>query len=367
LPDDSHQEVMDKGLNADTHPDRIAVAWAGLPEYGARMLHSVLTKFGERLTVLATPSPGATQEADRITGAPVLWLDSQERGASWQHLGVAVPQVFIQTGWATPAFNALGAQVRRTGGRVVAMIDNSYKRTLRQWMGALAYRAYFKHWFAQVWVPGASGKSLCRFFGVPADRIYTGLYVAAGSVFYPVEALALRPNHFLFVGQFIKRKGIDTICRAYTSANKAGIRLPPMEMYGSGPLLNDIVTTRGCAAHNLATSETIAQAMRRSRFLVLPSREEHWGVVVHEAALSGCGLILTDRVGSRLDLADHDNSYIIKRDSPEALLAVLQRACGESSARLRRIMQVSLQMANKFTSDLWERTFCAIVNQLPPP
>ena len=36
----------------------------------------------------------------------------------------------------------------------------------------------------------------------------------------------------------------------------------------------------------------------------MPSLEEHWGLVVHEAALSGCALLLSNRVGAKEDFLE---------------------------------------------------------------
>ena len=51
--------------------------------------------------------------------------------------------------------------------------------------------------------------------------------------------------------------------------------------------------------------------MNNSKCLVLPSYEDHWGVVVHEGICSGCLLILSNNVGSKMNFLKKMDTFLI--------------------------------------------------------
>ena len=86
-----------------------------------------------------------------------------------------------------------------------------------------------------------------------------------------------------------------------------------LELYGSGPLRDELNRTieqseqsnnRTIHLHDFLQPEELAAKYREARIFCLPSLEEHWGLVVHEAALSGCALLLSNRVGAAEDLLE---------------------------------------------------------------
>jgi glycosyltransferase involved in cell wall biosynthesis len=107
----------------------------------------------------------------------------------------------------------------------------------------------------------------------------------------------------------------------------------------------------------------VAETMAQSKFLVLPSRMEHWGVVVHEAALSGCGLLLSNAVGSVADLATRRNAILFPAGSPAALAAAMSEAVAMNAEQLERCSSTSLAVAARFSPEAWVRTFRGIVSK----
>jgi glycosyltransferase involved in cell wall biosynthesis len=74
-----------------------------------------------------------------------------------------------------------------------------------------------------------------------------------------------------------------------------------------------------------------------SDVLVLPSSYEPFGVVVNEAMLCGCPVIVSDRVGARFDLVkEGETGFTFPSGNVEALAAVLRRAVNDQ-AELRRM------------------------------
>jgi glycosyltransferase involved in cell wall biosynthesis len=200
------------------------------------------------------------------------------------------------------------------------------------------------------------------YFGVPDKAVYTGLYAADGEVFAAGPPLASRGRDFVFVGQFIERKGVRDLIRAVERLRAEGYACELLAI-GEGGLLNAL-SKAGVATLGFSAPETIAQELQRSRFLVLPSLEDHWGVVVHEATLSGCGLVLATGVGSRHDLLSIENGFLSVSGNADSLYAAMKAALGVDESWMDRCWRVSTDLAAEFSPRKWAATVWGIVASL---
>jgi len=77
----------------------------------------------------------------------------------------------------------------------------------------------------------------------------------------------------------------------------------------------------------------LADLMRKARCLVLPSLEEHWGLVLHEATLSGCALAVTTAIGASDDLARAENAVLFPPRDETAMEGALRNIAAWDDAR----------------------------------
>jgi hypothetical protein len=180
------------------HEAKIAIAWNGLPFYGARIIRAGIEKLGEPVYVIGSKPTVPIEGMEQALGQSIHWIDANS-SCSWSQLEVPVPKIFIHTGWSYPAFNNLGEEVRKQGGQVVSMIDNCWKNSPKQWIGAIVFRTVYRRWFDAIWVPGRSAEKLCCFLGMPSEKIYQGLYGSDPNVFSPGLPLSEREKKFIFV------------------------------------------------------------------------------------------------------------------------------------------------------------------------
>jgi glycosyltransferase involved in cell wall biosynthesis len=342
---------------------RIAFAWNGLPAYGARLIRAAQEAFDEPIAVLGTRPAVAVKDVDSILGSPIRWIDG-DRPIRWSELGLRPPELFIESSWATPAFNALTREVKLSGGKVVAMVDNRWKNNLRQWLGAVYFRLRLRGLYDAAWVPGASTRQFCRKLGLPDARIYDRLYSGWTERFPAGPPLDERPQRMLFVGQYIHRKGLDLLVDAWRrfSADEPDWQL---ELFGSGelqPLLERELP--GAAIRPFEQTDEISAAMRAARFFVLPAREDHWPLVVHESASSGCGLVLSTNIGNARELASPRNAILFPSGDAGALYSALREAAGKDAAWLRAAGDESRRLAGDFGPDKFASTFRRICADL---
>jgi glycosyltransferase involved in cell wall biosynthesis len=332
--------------------DCVVVGWSGLPAYAARLIKAVDSDF----PVIASRPSVPIDGMDAILPQRILWINEGFVGG-WVDLGVHIPRFFFQPSWSDTCFNKLGDEVRTAGGKVIVMFDNSWRGDLRQFIGAIVFRTLWRNRFAAAWVPGASGRRLARFWGFSSDSIFDGIYGADPALFSCGEAIPLRsrPKRVLFVGQLIDRKGIRELLEAWENFHPRACDWE-LHIYGSGPLDTHLVG-RSVVFHGFQQPEVIALAMRQSRFLILPSHEEHWGLVVCEAAQAGCGLLLSKEVGSHLDLCNNLNGVVFKSKDSDAILAALLAVSHWTDLRLDEVQSESIRLGSKYTPENWAKQF----------
>jgi glycosyltransferase involved in cell wall biosynthesis len=325
----------------------IGIAWTGLPTYGLNNIRALRAYFDVVPIVAATRPDVPYDLSQQAAGVSIYWVDPTDTTTAWSRFPSAVPDVLIVSGWATPAFNELGRQVRHNGGAVIAMIDNRWRGDLRQWLAPIVFRTKYRNWFQAAIVPGKAARHFVRYLGIPDNAIYEGLYSGNPLLLKPGPPLHERPKRFLFVGQFNDRKGVRELVAAWNAVRP---RLPDWELHavGEGPLHTVLENAPGIVVHPFQRLRELVDFYQASRFLVLPSHEDHWGVVVHEAACSGCGLLLSENVGARADLANAVNSFSFPVRNPTALAAAITHAADLDESRLRGVYHESLALSYQF-------------------
>ena len=341
---------------------RIAFSWNGLPQYAARLIGKAAQRLGEDCAVIGSRPDVPVEGMERVLQGQVFWVDAATP-TKWSDLGLPIPEVFVQSGWGYPAFNALGSEVRARGGRVIGLSDNNWREDFRQTiMGPLAFRLAHGRRFDAMLVPGRQGRRLMRWFGMPDRRIREGMYGADPELFNGGERLSRRPKTFLFVGQFIARKDVLGLVSAFTRF----ARTRPdwsLRLCGSGVQRNEIPQTENIFVEDFVQPEQLVERFRQARFLILPSLFEAWGLVVHEAALCGCGLVLSDRVGSADDLATPINGVVFKAGDGDDLLRALRQAAAFDDARLCAAEAELRRLAQSFGPDRFGREVAALIDE----
>lgn len=341
------------------------MAWKGLPAYGARLIRSALEAAGEPVVVIGTRAQVPVEGIEQILGAPVVWV-ADDRPVGWAQLGLAPPQLFFQTSWATPAFNSLTREAKRAGGKVVCLHDNRYKGNLRQLVGSAYYRLFMHRRYDAAWAPGSAGRRFCRSLGIPDRDIYEGLYSGWAEVFHPGPPLDQRPPRILFIGQYIERKGLKHLVEAW---RQFAPRHPEWELrtYGQGPLEGLLRSTAGIQVNPFKQSQEIADAMRDARFVIMPSLTDNWPLTIHEAASAGCGLLLSENIGNRFDLATDANAIIFPAGNTAAMATALESAAMKSTGWLRGATPEGVRLASAFGPQRFGRVFREICTRFLPP
>lgn len=165
---------------------------------------------------------------------------------------------------------------------------------------------------------------------------------------------------FLFAGAPIARKGFDLLVGACEQMIAAGI---PFELRLAGPkgeqssLVERLPRDRWSQAGSL-TQAGLAVELASADVLVLPSRNDSYGMVVAEALASGVPAVVSTHVGARELIDEGRTGWIVEAGDREALASRLA-TCAQSTRSLRELASACRERARHASWEAYEQRFLA--------
>jgi glycosyltransferase involved in cell wall biosynthesis len=163
--------------------------------------------------------------------------------------------------------------------------------------------------------------------------------------FEPVEPIADAAD-FLYVGEWRRFKGVDTLIDALALIGKETGEAPRLALVGSGPdeaALRALAERRGVNDRlSFAPPMPAREALRLGRVLVVPSRAESLPYVVLEAIAARTPLIATNVGGIPEIFGDHADR-LVASDDPAALAGAMIAARRMDEAERRRVSDALAQ------------------------
>jgi len=142
---------------------------------------------------------------------------------------------------------------------------------------------------------------------------------------------------FIFVGSFIKRKGLDILLESIKKVNNKNIKYC---IVGSGFLEKDVLMVQ--TNYNIVLLKNQSQIQLRtlynkSNFFILPSRDEPFGLVVSESLFCGTPAIVSN-IGGMVDQVENNfNGFILKENTSEELSKVINKLINIESEEYNRL------------------------------
>ena len=173
-----------------------------------------------------------------------------------------------------------------------------------------AFKAVFFSQCDIVFCYGQRSKEYVRSFRVPTSKIIMGCQAAALPQGYSedlalsmrVQAASVDPR-FLYVGRLAPEKNLVRLINAFSkfASKNPSATLRIVGAGGEEQLLRATASMLGVGTRVLflgaRNQHEIAMEMAAATALVLPSLSEPWGLVVNEALLFGCPVLVSDRCG----------------------------------------------------------------------
>ncbi len=346
---------------------RVLILWTHLPHYLAACLRVLLVEHRAQVLLMVQR---ADEQANHVPlqalpGFRYVVLSAESRAAPAalvRQVRDFRPDVVVAASsrWDMSARLARAAQA--AGARALWATDHYWCGSWRDYANAVCCRLGLAHRFWDgVWVPGSLGRLYVRKLGFRDDRISEGMYACDTELFRAVgarrfESPAARwPRVFLFIGQYIERKNLGTLLAAY-SLDRDGAS-QPWELWcvGRGPLRELLPGRAGVRDCGYQDAAGCAALMSQAGALVLPSRADHWGVVIHEAACAGLPILASRTCGAAANLVrDGYNGFTFVADDAPELCRLMQLLARDGQAAA--LGRNSLSMSGQFDPRLWAQT-----------
>ena len=191
----------------------------------------------------------------------------------------------------------------------------------------------------------------------------------------PVEIPIHAPRSFLFVGRMVPQKGASDLLRAVGELKDSGLRFR-LNLVGDGPLYRrmqrlamDLAVDDIVSFHGLVDPEQVVRHYRTNDFLVLPSRQEAFGMVAAEAMSYGLPVVVTSSGGPEY-YVDRRVGRVCPPGDVAALAAVLKemiqmpaKALQDMGSEARKIVRQRFEIQN--IADRFLDLFLKVVPQKP--
>ena len=160
----------------------------------------------------------------------------------------------------------------------------------------------------------AQKDEIIRLYNIAADKI---IVIGAGynnTLFYPGEKHDAAPVQLVYAGKLSNAKGVPWFLRALASISFPEWRL---HLVGSGTgeekeYCLELAGKLGekVIVHGALPQESLAEILRKSHILVLPSFFEGLPLVILEGLASGCRIVSTDLPGVKELIGKIDTDFI---------------------------------------------------------
>jgi glycosyltransferase involved in cell wall biosynthesis len=197
--------------------------------------------------------------------------------------------------------------------------------------------------------------------GVPPGRVHAVTLGADLDLFTPPERREPPPVRFVFAGATIRRKGFDTLIEACVRLAASGT---PFSLRLVGPVTDDGWRSRPWAsAAGSVPQRELAREFRSAHCLVLPSRNDSYGMVVAEALATGMPAIVSDMVGAKDLVVPGRTGWVVPHGDANALAERLLK-CATSPDMLAAMAPACREVALTATWDAYAERFVALCRQI---
>ena len=236
-----------------------------------------------------------------------------------------VTHLFV-SGYERPGYLLAALAMRLTGSRVFVMLDSKFDDKPRRLSLELLKRLLMLPYHGG-FAAGPRAADYLRFLGLrrrPVTTGYDSVSLSRLRALAPARRGAWETAEFLAVARFVEKKNLSLALAAYARFRAAEPDSPRgLHLCGGGelePRLRAEAAALGIAAHvrftGFASQADVAGFMAEALCLLLPSREEQWGLVVNEALAHALPLLVSENVGARDTLVRNlENGFVLDPDA----------------------------------------------------
>jgi glycosyltransferase involved in cell wall biosynthesis len=267
-------------------------------------------------------------------------------------LKIAKPDIVYVAGWINWDYLKVCRFYKKNGVPVLCGVDNTYSPSIKGFLKKLVLKYFLKRFITHLWIPGIPQFYFAKKIGFSNTQIIWNLYSADTEKFSPSKLPIKDRMNMLFVGRLEPIKGLDLLLNVFC---KIAAQFPEWNLIiiGSGTMKSIIPDHKQIQHHSFMSSEQLSEIADSCSVFVLPSREEPWGLVIHEFACKGLALLTSNICGaSSAFVINHFNGFTFKSDNSTELTNRLYDILSMNPNKLQTFCNNSLKLSNRITPDI---------------
>ncbi len=232
-------------------------------------------------------------------------------------------------------------------------------------------KSRFLHFCNGFAVPGSASAEYLKDLGITNDRIFQARNAVDVELFSKLaqksrnheiqirSELSLPSRYYLYVGRFVKEKGVFDLLQAYAQLGPRLRSEVGLVLAGNGADQYELIKQASRIKPGtirfvgFVHREQLPGLYAFADALILPTHSDTWGLVVNEGMSCGLPVIVTNVAGCARDLVkDGWNGCVIPPANSAQLSIAMDRLAGNSE--LRRQMGIrSRQIIQEYSPNAW--------------
>lgn len=278
------------------------------------------------------------------------------------------PEIIVVSGWMDSGYIWACKRYKKANPlvKIVAGIDDIWTGSLRQRLGQIYYRLFYRKIFDFMWISGQPQFSFAQRFGYDIESIISNLYSADTEMFKMRADVSKR---FIYVGRFVKVKALDLLVESYR-------RLPanvqnewPLLLIGDGDQKPMILEQKNPNIKVLPflQPEELRQELLKGGVGCLPSHKDQWGVVLHEYALMGLPMLASSGCGATTEfLISGFNGFMFRKGDVNDIHRMMKEFTSLTDADFNQFAENSLKLGNRITSEISAASLLSVNSSAAP-
>ena len=281
------------------------------------------------------------------------------------------PSLIYSAGWSNKYYRFISSNFYAKCPTIIGL-DNPWKASIKQLFGVVFFRIFMKSTYSHIWVAGKPQYKFARHLGFKHKTILNDLYTANTEIFNEyfnqnMEKKSISyPKKLIFIGRYVSYKQPLLLAKSFKELEDEGLTNGwILEFIGSGPKREDLLKFQSGSINinNFIKPEELPSKLSSAGAFCMPSKCEHWGVVVHEAAAAGLPLLLsnTTYAGTHF-LVEGINGYSFDENNYKDLKNKLKLFFGKKNKELNVMSHASNQLSKVINHKTWTTNLLSVLN-----
>lgn len=277
------------------------------------------------------------------------------------------PNLIYISGWMDKVYVKIGAKYK-SKIPVVGGFDTQWNGNLKQQLNSLLSPFTIKKYFSHVWIAGEPQMKYAQKLGFKGNQILLGVYSADvpyyNSIYekYCLQKAKDVPKRFIFVGRYLKFKGIFDLWNAFIKTFEHENHDWELICLGTGECWDKRIEHPKIKHVGFVQPLEMEKYMALTSVFVLPSHFEPWAVALHEFVSAGFPLLCSNKVGANAKfLVENQNGFVFESGNVNQLTSIMLQYINMSSIQLQEFSKKSFLLSKSMTPASWSHTLTSLL------